>query len=106
MTVDHVRALSSRYGLTVVGPRRSKDPMVRRVVWIIEDLAEEPFNEPVVPWSSVLTFLAGEDGTAALTHACRDYTSKEGHREAAEWFLQYVLNHLDDSGLAVVRLTP
>lgn len=106
VTVNNVRALASRYGLTITGPRTSHDLMARRVAWIVEDLAEEPFNEPIVPWSTVLAFLASEDGTAATRLLEYDYTSPAAHREAAEWFLTYVLNHLDGSGLSVVRLCP
>lgn len=104
-TVQHVRDLSTRYGLTVVAPHTSDDMLVRRVVWIVEDWAEEPFNQRVVPWSTVVGALASESETSSLRLLGHDYVGSEDRRRAAEWFLRYVLEHLDEgSGLAVVRL--
>lgn len=105
-TVQHVQALSTRYGLAVASPRTSNDPMLRRVVWIVEDWAEM-FDQPVVPWSTVIVALASEDSTTSLRTIHRDYCSKDERRRAAEWFLRYVLEHLaEGSGLVVVRLIP
>lgn len=107
VTAEQVHALSTRYGLTVLSPRTSSDHMLRRVVWIVEDFAEEPFNQRVVPWSTVISALASEDSTASLRAIHHDYASKDDRGRAAQWFLTYVLNHLDEgSGLAVVRLAP
>lgn len=104
ITVNHVERFATRYGLTRIGPRTTDDRMLRSLVWIVEDMADEPFNEPVVPWASLVTLLAGDHARGARELACRDYTSTADHRTVAQWFLAYCLNHLDGSGLAVVRL--
>ncbi|EAP99436.1 hypothetical protein JNB_04670 [Janibacter sp. HTCC2649] len=103
ITRDHVHDLGSRYGLALAGGGRSPYREVREVAWLVEDQWND-FKERVVAWRTITVFLAGAAQMRDLEVLDDLYTSKDDYLYSAEWRLMFVLNHLEGSGLAIVRM--
>lgn len=103
ITQTHVHDLGSKYGLALVGDERSPFREVREVAWLVEDW-KHLFNERAVSWRTLVVALAGDDALRDLELTEDVYMSKEHYEYAAEWQMSFVLNHLDGSGLSIVRM--
>lgn len=102
LTQQQVHDGGSRYGLALVGDGRSEYREVREVAWLVEDWRDE-FNQRRVSWRTLVAALAGDAQMRDLEIVDDLYSSKEDYRLSAEWRLMFVLNHLQGSGLAIVR---
>lgn len=103
LTQSHVHEYAKTYGLVRVGDERSQYREVREVAWLVEDQWND-FKERVVSWRTLAVFLAGAARMRDLEVLDDLCTSKDDYHYAAEWRLMFVLNHLEGSGLAIVRM--
>lgn len=103
VTQEQVHDHGSQFGLTAVGEGRSEHCEVREVAWLVEDW-RDLFNQRCVSWRTLVTALAGDAQIRDMDVLDDLYSSKEDYRYAAEWRLMFVLNHLEGSGLRVVRM--
>ena len=108
LTQQQVHDHGSRYGLALVGDVRSQHREVRRAARLVKDLWDALDQRPV-SWSNVVNELAiwqeAEDAFAMEDLGPIHIARRQGYyRISAEWRLMFVLNHLEGSGLAIVRM--
>lgn len=97
--VEHVHDLGRVYGLTLVGGCATDDPVLKQVRRLVK-FWEWNLGEPAVSFRALVLALAAD-----AQDDVRDLNLSLGaYEERAEWLLVYVLNHLQGSGLSVVRM--